>query len=98
MHYDIAKLAIYNKFHLITSSYFYNNYSEVETQFIKNDCLFLNETGLDPGIDHLLSHKLFHQIKKSNSPSLADALSILSKCGGVPHLHNTFKYKYSWYH
>ena len=96
MHYDIAKLAIYKKCHLITSSYFDNKYAELETQFIKNNCLFLNETGLDPGIDHLLSHKLFHQFKKSISPSLVDEISILSMCGGFPHIPNKFKYKFSW--
>ena len=79
MHYDIAKLAIYKKCHLITSSYFDNKYAELETQFIKNNCLFLNETGLDPGIDHLLSHKLFHQFKRSISPQLVDEISILIK-------------------
>ena len=58
MHIEIAELAIKFKCHLVTSTLM-TSYEKLEQKFIDNDCLFVCECGLDPGIDHLLAHKLF---------------------------------------
>ena len=65
-HIEIAELAIKFKCHLVTSSYYDPQYKKLEPKFIDNDCLFVCECGLDPGIDHLLAHKLIQEFDKEN--------------------------------
>ena len=56
----------------------------------------MNEIGLDPGIDHLMAHKLIEDFKSSKTIDTETEISFLSYCGGVPKIPNDFKYKFSW--
>ena len=95
MHVEIAKLAIKYKCHLVTSSYYDPQYEKLEPKFINNDCLFICECGLDPGIDHLLAHKLIQEFDKENHEDIK-SIRFESMCGGFPEMPNKFKYKFSW--
>jgi alpha-aminoadipic semialdehyde synthase len=56
---------------------------------------FLNEIGLDPGIDHLLAMKMIDRAKLEGSK----VKSFVSWCGGLPApeaSRNPFGYKFSW--
>jgi saccharopine dehydrogenase (NADP+, L-glutamate forming) len=57
---------------------------------------FVNEVGLDPGIDHLLAHLLVDNYQKSEQFSSDNQLYFRSYCGGFPKIANDFKYKFSW--
>ena len=95
MHMEIAELAINYKCHLVTSSYHDPQYEKLEQKFIENDCLFICECGLDPGIDHLLAHKLIQEFEKGNYQDIK-SIWFESMCGGFPEIPNYFKYKFSW--
>jgi saccharopine dehydrogenase-like NADP-dependent oxidoreductase len=95
MHMEIAELAINYKCHLVTSSYHDPQYEKLEQKFIGNDCLFICECGLDPGIDHLLAHKLIQKFEKENYQDIK-SIWFESMCGGFPEIPNNFKYKFSW--
>lgn len=95
MHMEIAELAINYKCHLVTSSYHDPQYEKLEQKFIDNDCLFICECGLDPGIDHLLAHKLIQEFEKGNYQDIK-SIWFESMCGGFPEIPNNFKYKFSW--
>ena len=95
MHMEIAELAIKYKCHLVTSSYHDPQYEKLEQKFIDNDCLFICECGLDPGIDHLLAHKLIQEFEKGNYQDIK-SIWFESMCGGFPETPNYFKYKFSW--
>ena len=95
MHMEIAELAIKYKCHLVTSSYHDPQYEKLEQKFIDNDCLFICECGLDPGIDHLLAHKLIQEFEKGNYQDIK-SIWFESMCGGFPEIPNNFKYKFSW--
>ena len=95
MHMEIAELAIKHKCHLVTSSYHDPQYEKLEQKFIDNDCLFICECGLDPGIDHLLAHKLIQEFEKGNYQDIK-SIWFESMCGGFPETPNYFKYKFSW--
>ena len=95
MHMEIAELAINYKCHLVTSSYHDPQYEKLEQKFIDNDCLFICECGLDPGIDHLLAHKLIQEFEKENYQDIK-SIWFESMCGGFPEIPNNFKYKFSW--
>ena len=95
MHIEIAELAIKYKCHLVTSSYYDPQYEKLEPKFIDNDCLFICECGLDPGIDHLLAHKLIQEFDKENHQDIK-SVGFESMCGGFPEIPSNFKYKFSW--
>jgi saccharopine dehydrogenase (NADP+, L-glutamate forming) len=60
----------------------------------KNNLVFVNEVGLDPGIDHFFSHLLVKKLKDMNLSNLD--VTYHSYCGGFPAIPNDFRYKFSW--
>jgi saccharopine dehydrogenase (NADP+, L-glutamate forming) len=57
---------------------------------------FVNEMGLDPGIDHLFTHLLVDRYRQSDRCHTEDRLYFRSYCGGFPKYANDFRYKFSW--
>ena len=95
-HVPLAKLAISKKAHFVSSSYISPEMRNLNNAALKAEVSLVNEIGLDPGIDHLMAHKLVEEIKKSNLINSETEISFLSYCGGVPKTPNDFKYKFSW--
>ena len=57
--------------------------------------IFLNELGLDPGIDHLATMKIVHETEKAGGK----ILEYESWCGGLPSpdcCDNPIGYKFTW--
>ena len=95
-HVPLAKLAISKKAHFVSSSYISPEMRNLNNAALKAEVSLINEIGLDPGIDHLMAHKLVEEFKKSNLINSKTEISFLSYCGGVPKTPNDFKYKFSW--
>lgn len=61
--------------------------------------MLLNELGLDPGLDHILTVAAIDHIRSENKGE-AIILSVKSKCGALPRLDTAmtspFRYKFSW--
>ena len=94
MHLDIAKICLEKKCHFITTSYLAPDIKKLDEQVIAQNLTFINEVGLDPGIDHFFSHLLVQELKSLNLKNLS--VSYKSYCGGIPAVPNDFKYKFSW--
>ena len=94
MHLDIAKLCLKNKCHFASTSYISPEIKKLDDYAKKLDLVFINEVGLDPGIDHFFSHLLVKELKSLNLQNLSVAYK--SYCGGIPAVPNKFKYKFSW--
>jgi saccharopine dehydrogenase-like NADP-dependent oxidoreductase len=95
MHLVVAKDCITYKKHLITASYISNEMQQMHTEALKADVLFLNECGLDPGIDHLSAMKMISEIKSKGGK----ITSFKSFCGGLvaPEFDdNPWNYKFTW--
>tara|TARA_B100000929_G_scaffold284401_1_gene266628 strand:+ start:1988 stop:3112 length:1125 start_codon:yes stop_codon:yes gene_type:complete len=93
-HLSIAKLCLEKKCHFATSSYISQDMRNLDNDAKKNNLVFINEVGLDPGIDHFFSHLL---VKKLNDTNLTNLdVTYHSYCGGFPAIPNDFKYKFSW--
>lgn len=56
----IAKVCLDLGKHLITASYVSPEMKELDEQAKAKGLIFLNELGLDPGIDHLATMKIIH--------------------------------------
>ena len=93
-HLSIAKLCLEQKCHFATSSYISPDMRTLDNDVKKSDLVFVNEVGLDPGIDHFFSHLLVKKLKDTNLSDLD--VTYHSYCGGFPAIPNDFKYKFSW--
>jgi len=94
-HLTVAKLCIKHKRHLVTTSYVSPAMRELDADVRSAGLLFLNEIGVDPGIDHMSAMQIIHAVQKEGGK----VLSFRSYCGGLPapqHDTNPFGYKFSW--
>ena len=95
-HLDIAKLCLRKNANFISSSYISEELQELNDNVKKQGLVFLNEVGLDPGIDHLMAHDLVKQYKESINYDNDNTIEFFSFCGGIPKKPNEFCYKFSW--
>jgi len=93
-HVSIANLCLEKKCHFATSSYISPDMRRLDSDAKKNNLVFVNEVGLDPGIDHFFSHLLVKKLKDTNISNIN--VIYHSYCGGFPAIPNDFKYKFSW--
>ncbi len=95
-HVSLAELAISKKANFVSSSYISPEMKELDGKAKDAGVTLVNEIGLDPGIDHLMAHKLIEEYRNSNQNKANNNLSFISYCGGIPKIPNDFKYKFSW--
>ena len=95
-HVPLAELALANGAHFVSSSYISPEMRALDGQAKSADLALVNEVGLDPGIDHLMAHHLVEQYRGCDACDLANDLSFISYCGGIPKIPNPFRYKFSW--
>ena len=87
-HITIAKLCMDKKCHFATSSYISPDMRDLNNEAKKNNLVFVNEVGLDPGIDHFFSHLLVKKLKDKNLNNID--VTYHSYCGGFPAIPNDF--------
>jgi hypothetical protein len=96
LHIHIAKWCLkYNK-HLATASYISEEMKALNTEAESKGLIFLNEIGLDPGIDHMSAMKMMDEIRAKGG--IINGFK--SYCGGLvadeDDGNNPWKYKFSW--
>ena len=94
-HVSVAEICIDQKKHLVTASYVSPAMKALDEKAKENGLLFLNEIGLDPGIDHMSAMKIIHEVEENGGK----VVSFESICGGLPAPDandNPFGYKFSW--
>jgi saccharopine dehydrogenase-like NADP-dependent oxidoreductase len=95
LHIEVAKDCIVYKKHLVTASYVSDAMQELDALAKENDLIFMNEIGLDPGIDHMSAMKVIDEIKAKGGKMLL----FESFCGGLvaPESDtNVWNYKFTW--
>lgn len=95
LHIEVAKDCIAHKKHLVTASYVSDAMQELDAAAKENNLIFMNEVGLDPGIDHMSAMKVIHEIKAKGGKMLL----FESFCGGLvaPESDtNLWNYKFTW--
>ncbi|NQZ89899.1 MAG: saccharopine dehydrogenase NADP-binding domain-containing protein [Colwellia sp.] len=96
MHVEIAEFCLKHKAHFVSSSYIAPEMKALDSQAKSAGVCFVNEVGLDPGIDHLLAHLLVDKYKNSDVFAPQNQHFFRSYCGGFPKVANDFRYKFSW--
>ena len=95
LHIEIAKDCIQFKKHLVTASYISDAMQALDEEAKKNNLIFMNEIGLDPGIDHMSAMKVIDEIRSKGG----NMLLFESFCGGLvaPESDtNLWNYKFTW--
>ncbi len=94
-HIDVARDCLKARKHLITPSYISNEMKELHDEVEAAGLIFMNEIGVDPGIDHMSAMKIIDEIKENGG----DLLAFKSYCGGLMAPgsdNNPWKYKFTW--
>ena len=94
-HPRVAKLCLEHRRHLVTASYVSPEMAAMDAEARDKDLLFLNEIGLDPGIDHMSAMSVIDGVRETGG----EVVHFRSYCGGLvaPESNdNPFGYKFSW--
>ncbi|PCJ67196.1 MAG: saccharopine dehydrogenase [Bacteroidetes bacterium] len=95
LHMCIAQICLAKGINLATASYLSEELKQLSSEVADKDLVFLNECGLDPGIDHLSAMKLLDGIRaKGNQITEFESFTgglIAPDCEDNP-----WKYKFTW--
>jgi len=95
MHVIVAKECLRHGKHLLTPSYVSPEMMELNEEAKEYGLSFLNELGVDPGLDHMSAMQIINRIKKRGGK----IETFKSFCGGLvaPDCdNNPWNYKFSW--
>ena len=94
-HVQVANIALDENCHLVTSSYLNEEMNALNDQAVEKGLSFVNEVGLDPGIDHLLTHILVDCAREAGVLGKNNQIDFISYCGGFPVEETPFTSKFS---
>ena len=96
LHFQVARLCLALSKHLLTASYVSDEMKALHTAALTQKLLFLNECGLDPGIDHMSAMQVIDRIRQEGGT----LTSFESFTGGLiaPETEpaNPWRYKFTW--
>lgn len=94
-HPAVARSCLTHGKHLVTASYVKPEMQAMDREAREKGLIFLNEVGVDPGLDHMSAMQIIDSVKRSGGR----IDSFFSYCGGLPALesnNNPLGYKFSW--
>lgn len=94
-HLIVAEICLEFKKYMVTTSYIKPEMMELLDRVTEAGLLFLNEIGLDPGIDHMSAMEIIDRVKAEGGK----VVTFSSSCGGLPcpdDNDNPWGYKLSW--
>lgn len=95
LHYLVAQDCLAHGKNLVTASYVSKEILALDEAAKEKGILFLNECGLDPGLDHMSAMEIILKLKKQG----ANLLSFKSYTGGLiapESIDNLWGYKFTW--
>jgi saccharopine dehydrogenase-like NADP-dependent oxidoreductase len=95
LHLDIAQTCLKYKKHLLTASYISDELKKMDSAVREAGLVFMNEIGLDPGIDHMSAMQVIDNLRDQGN----EIVLFESFCGGLvaPESEsNLWNYKFTW--
>lgn len=95
LHLKVADLCVKNSRDMATTSYVSEGMKALDPEVKDRGLLFLNEIGVDPGIDHMSAMKIIDEVEAEGG----EIVEFYSTTGGLPAPEdndNPFGYKFSW--
>lgn len=90
-----AKYALAHSKHFLTTSYVSDAIRAFDEEAKQKNLVFINECGVDPGLDHMSAVKVFDDVRRLGG----SIKSFKSYCGGLPAPESNDRpmgYKFSW--
>lgn len=94
-HMKVANLCVELGRNMVTASYVKPEMQALDETVRAKGLIFLNEIGVDPGIDHMAAMRVINRVKADGGR----ITSFYSYCGGLPapqDNNNPLGYKFSW--
>jgi saccharopine dehydrogenase (NADP+, L-glutamate forming)/spermidine synthase len=94
-HPVVAEMCIELGKHMATTSYVSPAMKALDEPAKKAGVVILNESGVDPGLDHMSAMRVIHAVEAKGGK----VVSFMSYCGGLPAPEantNPYGYKFSW--
>lgn len=94
-HPTVARCCLENGKQMVTTSYVSEGMRALDSEAKKKGLTFLNEIGVDPGMDHMSAMKIIDAVHEAGGK----IRHFYSICGGLPapdDNDNPFGYKFSW--
>lgn len=94
-HVLVAKACLAHGKNMVTTSYVSDAMKALDGEARAKNLVLLNETGLDPGIDHMSAMKVIHEVEAKGGK----IISFRSTTGALQAFeanNNPFGYKFSW--
>ncbi|MFY0643447.1 MAG: saccharopine dehydrogenase NADP-binding domain-containing protein [Bacteroidia bacterium] len=95
MHLAVAELCLEQAIHLATASYLSPEIKALNESVIHKKLIFLNECGLDPGLDHLSAMEMFEDIR-SKGGEITEFESFTGGLVAPDCEDNPWRYKFTW--
>lgn len=95
LHVKVARLCLELNTNMATTSYVSEGMRTLDKEARQRGLIFLNEIGVDPGIDHMSAMKIIDEVHAEGGK----VVHFYSYCGGLPapqNNDNPFGYKFSW--
>lgn len=95
LHTSLARICLEEKKNFLTASYLSPEMKAMAKDVEDADLIFLNEVGLDPGLDHMTAMEMIDDFKDNDY--IIESFD--SHCGGIPAkaaANNPLRYKLSW--
>jgi len=95
LHINVAKDCLEFGKNMVTASYISNEMSALHKEAVEKNLIFMNEIGLDPGVDHMSAMRVIDHIREKGGKMLL----FESFCGGLvaPESdNNLWNYKFTW--
>lgn len=95
LHMEVAKDCLHYKKNMVTASYISPDMQDLDAEVRKAGLIFMNETGVDPGIDHMSAMEVIDRIQGQGGKIIL----FESFCGGLiaPESDtNLWNYKFTW--
>ncbi|TLP82634.1 saccharopine dehydrogenase family protein [Maribacter sp. ACAM166] len=94
-HIKVAEDCVVLKKHLVTASYVSPELLALDKKVKENGLVFMNEIGLDPGVDHMSAMQVIDRIRDKGGK----VILFESFCGGLvapENDNNLWNYKFTW--
>ena len=94
-HIKVAEDCVHLKKHLVTASYVSQELLALNKKVEEAGLVFMNEIGLDPGLDHMSAMQVIDRIRDEGGKIIL----FESFCGGLvapEHDNNLWNYKFTW--
>ena len=94
-HIEVAKDCVTHGKHMVTASYVSKEMQELDEQAKANGLVFMNEIGVDPGIDHMSAMQVIDRIRDNGGKMIL----FESFTGGLvapDSDNNLWNYKFTW--